>query len=195
MKTSIQDLLGLGLVTVINVLPAPAQADEVIWRKTETSVAPNVLLATPSSVTTTTIQTTPAVIETTPTNSILLAPTYMGATPMSDDTISRRTYIEGTRPAASSSETAIVSSSSSLDNKPRYGERIRLMRQQLEKGTANGWITADRSAALTSRLNDLQGRECSVRNAGFLKVDCDSFEKDLTGFNIELSHSMENHNM
>ncbi len=191
MKTSMQALLGLGLlVTVINALPAPAQADEVIWRNTETSVAPNVLLA-PSSVTTTTVVSSPAVIETAPTNSILVAPAYMGATPMSDDMISRRTYIEGTRPAASSSETAIVSSST--ESRPKYGERIRLMRQQLEKGTANGWITPDRSAALTSRLNELTGRECSVRNAGFLKVDCDSFEKDLTGFNIELSHSMENH--
>jgi hypothetical protein len=196
MKTDLQALLGMGLlVSVINVLPAPAQADEVIWRNTETSVAPNVYVASPSSMTTTTkIETAPStVIETTPTSSILLAPAYMGAQPMADETISRRTVIEGTRPAASSSETAIVSSS--LDNKPNYGERIRLMREQLNKGTANGWITGDRSAALSSRLNELQDTECTVRKAGFLKTDCDSFEKELTGFNIELSHSMENHSL
>jgi hypothetical protein len=190
-----QALLGLGLlVTVVNLLPAPAQADEVIWRNTETSVAPNVFIASPSSVTTTTrtVETAPStVIQTTPTNSILVAPAYLGAQPMADETISRRTIIEGTRPAASSSETAIVSSS--LDNRPQYGERIRLMREQLDKGTANGWITAAQSAALSSRLNDLRDAECTIRKDGFLKTDCDAFEKELTGFNIELSHSMENH--
>lgn len=189
MKLDLQTLLGLGiLVSVINVLPEPAQADEVIWKNTETTVAPNVFVA-PASVTTTT-----RTVETTPTNSILVTPTYLSAPSMSDATISRRTVIVGDRPAASSSSTTAVVSSS-LDNRPNYGERIRLLRQQLDKGIANGWIAPDRSGQLSSRLNDLQDRESTVRGAGYLKVDCDSFEKELTGFNIELSHSMEGHNM
>jgi hypothetical protein len=188
MKSDLQAFFGMGLlVTIVNVLPAPAQADEVIWKNTETSVAPNVFMA-PSSMTTTT-----RTIETTPTNSILVTPTYLGVPTIADDTISRRTVVVGDRPAGSSSTTAVVSTS--LDNKPNYGERLRLLRQQLDKGTANGWITADRSAQLSSRLSDLQNRESSVRGAGYLKVDCDSFEKELTGFNIDLSHSMEGHSM
>jgi hypothetical protein len=190
MKSDLQAFFGMGLlVTIVNVLPSPALADEVIWKNTETSVAPNVFMAPSSTMTTT------RTIETTPTNSILVTPTYPGVPTIADDTISRRTVIVGDRPAAASTSSTTAVVSSSLDNKPNYLERLRLLRQQLDKGTANGWIKADRSAQLSSRLSDLQNRESSVRGAGYLKVDCDSFEKELTGFNIELSHSMEGHSI
>ena len=69
------------------------------------------------------------------------------------------------------------------------------MTEQLDKGLRNGWVTSDRASELRSQLADLQSEEVRVRTNGYLKADCDSIEKRLTGFNIELSHSLEGHTL
>ncbi len=186
MKTDLKACLGLSLLcTIAGFGASPSRADEILVRSTQMTpsviVSPSVIVTPESSVTTTTTRT----IETTPTSSTVLV------SPAADETISRRTVIVGERPAQSSSTTATLSSS--LDNKPKYGERLRLLHQQLEKGIANGWINSDNATSLTNRWNDLQAQECTVRGAGYLRVDCDAFEKQLTGYNIDLSHSMESH--
>jgi hypothetical protein len=79
----------------------------------------------------------------------------------------------------------------SKGGKPDYAERIHLMVEQLDNGVRNGWVTNDRAAQLRGELADLQSEEVRVRTDGYLKADCDRMEKDLTGFNIELSHSLE----
>jgi len=184
MNSDLKACLGLGLLcTIAGFTAGPSLADEVIWKSTETRVAPN-LIVTPSATVTTTTRT----IETTPTSSVFVAP---AAPCLADETIFRRTVVVGDRPSGTSSSTAVISSS--LDNHPNYGERLRLLRQQLDKGTSRGWISSDRAAQLSSRLSDLHNREATVRGAGYLKVDCDTFEKELTGYNIDLSHSMEGH--
>lgn len=182
MKLELKACLSVGLLcAVAGFTSLPSLADEVIYRTVETGLAPNLIVTPASSVTTTTTKT----IETTPTNSVLVSP--------ADDTISRRTVIFGDRPATKSLSSSEAVVSTSLDNKPNYGERIRLLRSQLDKGISNGWIKPDEAASLSRRLDGIQDREATVRGAGYLKVDCDSFEKELTGYNIDLSHSMEGH--
>ena len=184
MSLDLKTCFSIGLLcTVAGFTALPSLADEVFVR--ETNMAPGLIVEPAASVTTTT-----RTIETTPTSSVYISP----AAPMlADETISRRTVVVGERPAASSSSTT-ATISSSLDNKPNYGERLRLLRQQLNKGTSNGWITSERASELSTRLSDLDSQERTVRTAGYLKVDCDTFEKALTGYNIDLSHSMEGHN-
>lgn len=175
MNSDFKACMGLGLLCLtMNLIALPSSADEVIYRTNETRVSPTEMIISPSASVTTTTST----VETAP----LMAP---------DETVYRRTVILGDRPASKTSSSAIISSS--LDNRPNYGERIHLLRQQLDKGTNAGWINSERAVQLKDRLNDLAGQEVTVRRAGYLKVDCDSLEKALTGFNIDLSHSMEGH--
>jgi hypothetical protein len=165
--------LSLGVWATTIVLSLPAQADEIIL-----APAPG-LFVSPTTTTTTT-----RTVEVAPeASTVLVSPA---------DTIERHEVFVGERPAATSSSSTYTSSN--LGNRPSYGERLRLLRQQLDKGIANNWIPAGQIEPLKNRLAALDNQECSVRSAGYLKVDCDSFEKDLTGYNIDLSHSMESHN-
>lgn len=168
--------MSLGVLATTIGLSMPAQADEVIL-----APVPGLLVTPTTTTTTRTIEVTPEA------STVLVSP----APALADDTIERRTVIVGDRPAATSRSTFI---SSSLGNRPAYGERLRLLREQLDKGIANNWIAAEQIGPLRNRLAALDNEECSVRSAGYLRVDCDSFEKELTGYNIDLSHSMEGHN-
>jgi len=183
MKLALKICLGLSLLSVfagIRAMPSPA--DEVIWKSTTTQT-PN-RIGSPASTLTTTVRT----IESNPTGSLVLTPDP----DTTDETYSRSTTVLQQRPASISSTTSI---SSRLDSHPNYGARIQLLRQQLDKGIANGWIKTDQASQLSTRLNDIQNQEAQTRAAGYLKVDLDSLEKALTGFNIDLSHSMEEHSM
>ena len=148
----------------------PCNADEVILRRTETNFSTPQALA-PASSTVTTIRSTESVAQ--------------------PETIDRALFIE--RPSSSLSTTS--TSSSVVAGHPRYGQRLQLIRDQLDKGISRGWINSERASELNRRLLELSNKEVMVRSNGYLKVDCDSFEKQLTGFNIELSHSMEGHSM
>jgi hypothetical protein len=181
LKFDLRACLGFGVLCAVSGFSAsPSMAGEVSVIR----MSPSVIVTPESSVTTTT-----RTIEGTPSESLILTPV---SPYLADETISRRTVIVGDRPASGATTTSI---SSSLDKGPHYGERLRLLREQLDKGTNRGWINAQRAAQLSTRLAELEDRNTTVRNSGYLKVDCDSFEKELTGYNIELSHSMEGHNM
>jgi len=174
--------LNLGALLSLSVgFGAAAQADEIIVRKTQ--FAPSQVILTPAE----TVTTRTTTVEQSPTT--ILTPTPFVA----DDTVSRSTMIVRERPASGSSVT--TSYEGSKDGTPEYGKRIRLMTEQLDKGLRNGWVTSDRASELRSQLADLQSEEVRVRTNGYLKADCDSIEKRLTGFNIELSHSLEGHTL
>lgn len=89
----------------------------------------------------------------------------------------------------SSSSTTISEEQSGL-GKPLYGERLRALKEQLDKAESKGWITGTEALSLNNRYNDLVAQEAAVRAHGYLKVDCDAIEKNLTGFNIQLSQDM-----
>jgi hypothetical protein len=163
----------LCLLCGIGFYAAPASnADEV--RVQRTFVSPGVYAPVTSS--TSTVRTT----------------TVDNAAPLSDQIIERRTVIlpDSTAGTTSSSSITSVDSNTLQDGKPDYARRIHNLKTQLEKAMSNGWVNSSEADSLNSQYSSLLSQEESVRRNGYLKVDCDSIEKNLNAFNIQLSDDM-----
>ncbi len=163
----------------------PAAADETIIRSTvsqpQVFVSPGQMVIAPAAASTTTTTRT----------------TTISQPPPVDEVIERKTVVF---PTSSTGGTSVSSSSTTVDTsalengKPDYGRRIQNLKSQLDKASANGWISPDRAASLNSEYDSLVSDEETVRRNGYLKVDCDSIEKKLNAFNIELSDEMAKSN-
>jgi hypothetical protein len=118
--------------------------------------------------------------------------TVDNAAPLSDQIIERRTVIlpDSTAGTTSSSSITSVDSNTLQDGKPDYARRIHNLKTQLEKAMTNGWVNSSEADNLNSQYSSLLSQEESVRRNGYLKVDCDSIEKNLNAFNIQLSDDM-----
>jgi hypothetical protein len=163
----------LCLLCGISFYAAPASfADEV--RVQRTFVSPGVYAPTS---TTSTVRTT----------------TVDSPAPLSDQIIERRTMIlpDTTSGGTTSSSTiSTVDSNSLQDGKPDYARRIHNLKTQLDKAMSNGWVNSSEADSLNGQYSSLLSQEESVRRNGYLKVDCDSIEKNLNAFNIQLSDDM-----
>jgi hypothetical protein len=162
-----------GLVWAVGLFAAPASiADDVTVQRT--FISPGVYA--PVSTTTSTVRST----------------TVESAPPVSDQIIERRTVIlpESTGGNVTSSSSTTIDSNSLQDGKPDYARRIHNLKSQLDKAIANGWIPSSEADSLQSQYVSLLSQEASVRQNGYLRVDCDSIEKNLNAFNIQLSDDM-----
>jgi hypothetical protein len=112
--------------------------------------------------------------------------------PLSDQIIERRTVIlpDSTAGNSTSSSITSVDSNTLQDGKPDYARRIHNLKSQLDKAMTNGWVNSIEADNLNNQYSSLLSQEESVRRNGYLKVDCDSIEKNLNAFNIQLSDDM-----
>ncbi len=112
--------------------------------------------------------------------------------PLTDQVIERRTVILPDSPVSgiTSSSSTTVDTNALQDGRPDYARRIHNLRSQLDKAISNNWITNGEADNLNSQYMSLLSQENALRTNGYLKVDCDSIEKNLNAFNIQLSDDM-----
>ena len=89
-------------------------------------------------------------------------------------------------PAPSSSTTTVSKSVETINSGlglPKFDTRIQHLREQLNKGIANGWISSSDAVSFSNRLNDLG----AVQNTASSEI----LEKQLNQLNIDLSNRMQ----
>jgi len=161
-----------------------AQADETIIRETVntpyTIVSPTQTFIAPATDQTTTTTTRTTVTDDAP----------------ADQVIERRTVMFPTNTIGSSnsSSSTTIDTNALQNGTPDYGRRIHNLKSQLDKAIANGWISNEEAQSLNSQCSELVSDEQNVRNNGYIKADCDAFEKKLNAFNIRLSDDMARSN-
>jgi hypothetical protein len=77
-----------------------------------------------------------------------------------------------------------------LMGKENFARRLQLMKEQLDKGISNGWIGPVDAVSLNARYADMLGQLQANRFDNLPYDQAQSMERQLNGFNIDLSRRM-----
>lgn len=69
---------------------------------------------------------------------------------------------------------------------PKFKERIKNLKEQVEFSLGKGFISQDESTQFHSRLTQLSAQEADLEKKGYPKGELDSLEKGITGLNSDL---------
>lgn len=72
---------------------------------------------------------------------------------------------------------------------PKYKERIKTYREQIQMGLTKGWLTQAQGDHFSSELNRLAELEEKVAQTNYAQPGLDDVEKQFTTFNIEFSRA------
>ena len=70
---------------------------------------------------------------------------------------------------------------------PKYRERIKTYKGQINTGLSKGWLTPEAGKKLKDRLDELKTMEAKANANGYPKSELDNVEKAFTQFNIDLT--------
>ncbi|MFN8658212.1 MAG: hypothetical protein U0105_17895 [Candidatus Obscuribacterales bacterium] len=73
---------------------------------------------------------------------------------------------------------------------PNFAQRLANMLDQINLGESRGWLTSDETSMLKSKQASLASEEVAARTDGYSRTEIDNLERELTAFNIEINHEM-----
>lgn len=73
---------------------------------------------------------------------------------------------------------------------PNFAKRLANMLGQINLGESRGWLTSDETAMLKSKQSSLVSQLSSESADGMSRDEIDSMERQLTAFNIEINHEL-----
>ena len=88
-----------------------------------------------------------------------------------------------------------ASDSVTLKFAPKFKERIKNLKEQIDFSLTKGFITADQAAALTTRQGQLAGQEAELAKSGYPKPALDDLEKAITLLNSDLHKASQKGNV
>lgn len=77
---------------------------------------------------------------------------------------------------------------------PKYRERIRTYKGQINTALSKGWLTPEAGQKFKDRLHELNTMEATANTNGYPKPELDNLEKAFTQFNIDLTAAENNKN-
>lgn len=113
--------------------------------------------------------------------------------PTFDSTVEQQTVsVETTTTTTPGTETTFLSASA---RKPMFNIRINNLKQQIDKGVANGWLTSAQAAEFSARADALMSQADAQLVADADQSVSDPIERSVNQLNIDVTGAMQFHPM
>jgi hypothetical protein len=74
---------------------------------------------------------------------------------------------------------------------PKYKERLKNWREQLDLGVTKGFLKPEDATRFTLVLDRLTALEADMASKNYPKAETDSMEQDFNGFNVDFTNAMQ----